>query len=57
MRLNRLKVNATLLARGEELLPVGSGNDEIAELDQTFHMASDLINTAMRKEKSHIEKR
>ncbi len=53
--LNRLKENATLLARGEPLLPLSSGNDEIAELDQTFHMASDLINTAMQKEQAILK--
>lgn len=53
--LNKLKDNATRLARGEKLTPMLGGEDEIAELDQTFHLASDLINAAIQKEQAILK--
>jgi PAS domain S-box-containing protein len=42
-RLSVLSDNATRLAKGDDLIPAGSGSDEIASLDATFHqMADDL---------------
>jgi len=51
-RLSIVETNATRLAKGQALLPAMTGSDEIAELDRTFHLAANLIDAAMRKEKA-----
>ena len=56
LRLQRLRENAGRLAREEALLPRVGGNDEIAELDRTFHLASEMIGAAKAKEKEANEK-
>ncbi len=55
-RLSQLNVNAKRLANEEPLLPLLAGNDEIAQLDKTFHLASDLLNKATQKEKAILKK-
>jgi signal transduction histidine kinase len=47
-RLNNLKTNAARLANSEPLLPLDKDNDEVAELDKSFHTAADAISEATR---------
>jgi PAS domain S-box-containing protein len=54
-RLALLENNANRLANGEALLPRMKGDDEIAHLDKTFHLASNLISAASRKEKAILQ--
>lgn len=51
-RLQKLGINAANLAKGEPLVPVEKGIDEVTELDQSFHYAADEIAkaTTMRRE-------
>lgn len=51
LRLSRLSANAARLAKGEKLLPRIPGNDEIADLDKTLHLATAIINDAKEKER------
>jgi PAS domain S-box-containing protein len=51
-RVAGVRENASLFAAGQPLLPPLTGNDEIAELDRTFHMAADMIAQGLRKEKA-----
>jgi signal transduction histidine kinase len=51
-RVASVQENASLFAAGQPLLPPLTGNDEIAELDRTFHMAVDMIAQGLRKEKA-----
>jgi PAS domain S-box-containing protein len=54
-RLSIVETNAKRLANRQPLLQVMEGADEIAELDQTFHLAANLIDAAMRKEKAILD--
>ncbi len=54
-RLMIVETNAKRLANRQPLLQVMEGADEIAELDQTFHLAANLIDAAMRKEKAILD--
>jgi signal transduction histidine kinase len=47
-RLENLKVNATNLANGQPLLPLDKGDDEVTELDKSFHTAAAAIIEATR---------
>ena len=49
-KLNRLEHNAYLLAADRPLGPVLSGNDELAQLDGTFHEMADAIRSLRRRE-------
>jgi len=51
-RVAGVRENAALFAAGQPLLPPLTGNDEIAELDRTFHMTVDMIAQSLRKEKA-----
>jgi PAS domain S-box-containing protein len=51
-RVAGVRENAALFAAGKPLLPPLTGNDEIAELDRTFHMTVDMIAQGLRKEKA-----
>jgi PAS domain S-box-containing protein len=54
-RLLTLNRNAQALASGEELaLPV-QGEDEIAQLDKTFHKMADALATSIQKERALVE--
>lgn len=47
-RLEKLKINAANLANGAPLLPPDKGDDEVAELDESFHAAATAIAEATR---------
>ncbi len=47
-RLNRLSENAGRVADGQQLLAPVGGNDEIAELDRSFHNAAEQIENAKK---------
>ncbi|HEY9777735.1 MAG TPA: HAMP domain-containing sensor histidine kinase [Planktothrix sp.] len=47
-RLKQLTANAEKLAKDEELLPLMKGDDEVSELDRSFHQAADLVRAAKR---------
>lgn len=49
-RINRIAVNAHLIAAGKTLPKAQSGSDEIADLDRVLHEASELLADARRKE-------
>jgi signal transduction histidine kinase len=51
-RMQRLGKNANRLAKGQQLAPIEGGNDEVAELEKSFHYAASLIAkaTKMRQE-------
>jgi PAS domain S-box-containing protein len=54
-RLNVLTDNSMRLARGDPLLPLLGGADEIALLDETFHSMADALTEASRKNTAIIE--
>ncbi|HEY9715426.1 MAG TPA: PAS domain S-box protein, partial [Chroococcales cyanobacterium] len=54
-RINVLTDNSIRLARGEALLPLLPGSDEIAHLDGVFHSMADALTEASRKERAVIE--
>ena len=54
-RLAIIVENNFLLASGMQLRPPLDGNDEISELDKTFHQLADSLARAKEKEKSIIE--
>lgn len=54
-RLNVLADNSVLLASGKPLKPCLPESDEIAELDQTFHMMADSLAEATRKQRAIFE--
>jgi PAS domain S-box-containing protein len=54
-RLQRVSENTINLAAGLPLLPVLSGNDEIAQLDQVFHKMAAALNEASRKERAVVD--
>jgi len=54
-RLSIVETNAKRLAARQPLLQAMSGSDEIAALDRTFHLAANLIDAAMRKEKAILD--
>ena len=47
-RLENLKINATKLANGQPLLPLDRSDDEVTELDRSFHTAAAAIAEATR---------
>jgi signal transduction histidine kinase len=47
-RLENLKINASRLANEQPLLPLDRGDDEVAELDKSFHTAAHAILEATR---------
>jgi signal transduction histidine kinase len=50
-RINVLSTNSKRLAKGEQLMPPVTGEDEITELDRTFHeMAEDLRRARQEKQ-------
>lgn len=51
-RLRILALNAERLAREEELLPALGGEDEIAELDETFHATARALLESRLKERA-----
>lgn len=51
-RLATLSENMRRIARGEELLPPVSGDDELGELDRGLHKMAEELNSAHRNEKA-----
>lgn len=54
-RLDRLKSNALLLAKGQTLLPPLREHDEIGNLDESFHNMAQELQEAARKERAMLE--
>lgn len=54
-RLAVLMSNSRRLPAGESLLPVMQGQDELAELDRTFHKMANKLNEARHKEQELIK--
>ncbi len=54
-RLRSIAENASRLSRQEQLLPMISGSDEIAELDMAFHQMAGALKEASRRERAVID--
>jgi signal transduction histidine kinase len=53
-RLSVLAENSRLLGRKEELKPLVGGDDEISELDETFHDMASLLKRAEQRKQEYI---
>jgi signal transduction histidine kinase len=51
-RIDLLSKNARRFSRGEKLQPVEEGNDELADLDRTFHAIAGELADAQRRERA-----
>lgn len=54
-RLQLISSNASRLIRDDALMPLSSGTDEVARLDQSLHNAAAMIHEARRKELAILE--
>jgi PAS domain S-box-containing protein len=54
-RLAVISDNSERMARGESISQPMSGNDEIAQLDHSFHTMADALREALRKERTILE--
>jgi PAS domain S-box-containing protein len=54
-RLGQITENSLYLVRGEPLLPVIHGTDEIAHLDNVFHIVAETLRDASNRERAVFE--
>lgn len=54
-RVDQISKNSLYLVRGEPLLPVLQGNDEIAHLDKVFHIVAETLRDAGDRERAVFE--
>jgi PAS domain S-box-containing protein len=54
-RLNQVRMNTVRFAAGQTLMNPLSGNDEIAQLDRAFQLASHQVEQAHRREKAVLD--